>query len=212
MKQTFFRLGEAKKRAIIEASLEEFGAKDFDSASLDGIIKKAGISKGGLYEYIESKEDLYLYLLDATYAKLYGYLIERIGLEGLPSDILRRFRLVSSEAVDFYIEHPLCVGLIAKASRLSEPALAGKAQAIFEDHYMKLFGKFDASTLKFDASRVSELLKWLLVKTRNDFLRDVNMGGDSAWLKKRYLEEWDFFLRVMEGGIYARPPLSERPC
>ncbi len=48
-----------EKRAIIlEAAVEVFAEKTFMGASVSMISKKAGVSKGLLYNYFESKEDL----------------------------------------------------------------------------------------------------------------------------------------------------------
>jgi len=63
-KQTFYDLCEEKKARIIDMALEEFSSKTFSQASLNRIIKSAGIPKGSFYQYFENKEDLYLYLIE----------------------------------------------------------------------------------------------------------------------------------------------------
>ena len=63
-KQTFYDLCEEKKARIIDMALEEFSQKTFSQASLNQIIKSAGIPKGSFYQYFENKEDLYLYLIE----------------------------------------------------------------------------------------------------------------------------------------------------
>jgi len=65
-KQTFYDLCEEKKARIIDKALEEFSSKTFSQASLNRIIKSAGIPKGSFYQYFENKEDLYLYLIEAA--------------------------------------------------------------------------------------------------------------------------------------------------
>lgn len=47
-----------RKNLIQETALELFATKGFHSTSISMIAKKAGISKGLLYNYYESKEDL----------------------------------------------------------------------------------------------------------------------------------------------------------
>ena len=47
-----------KKALIMEAAIEVFAEKTFQGASVSMIAKKAGISKGLLYNYFESKEAL----------------------------------------------------------------------------------------------------------------------------------------------------------
>ena len=77
MKQAYFQLSPEKRDLILAAACAEFGAHDFDAASLDRIVSAAGISKGGLYEYIASKEELYLYCMERTWSALYAFIRDR---------------------------------------------------------------------------------------------------------------------------------------
>ena len=49
----------AKRRQIIEGARALFLAQGFDAASMDAIARKAGVSKGTLYVYFDSKEQLF---------------------------------------------------------------------------------------------------------------------------------------------------------
>src|SRR3954452_19694295 len=49
----------AKRRQIIEGARTVFLAQGFDAASMGEIARKAGVSKGTLYVYFKSKEDLF---------------------------------------------------------------------------------------------------------------------------------------------------------
>ena len=141
MKKAFFQLAAEKREKIVGACLAEFGAHDFERAALDRIVEAAGISKGGLYEYISSKEELYLFIVELSYGRLYEYLHLSLDHEGrvLPADLLQRFSLVSRTAIDFYIEHPEMIGIIARTSRIDDPALAEKARGIFDEHFSSIF-------------------------------------------------------------------------
>ena len=61
---TFLRLNDEKKRKLIDASFKEFSLNNFNDASINRIIKEAGISRGSFYMYFEDKKDLYFYLLE----------------------------------------------------------------------------------------------------------------------------------------------------
>lgn len=61
---TFFNLPREKKEKIINAAKSEFVEYSFHDASINRIIKNAGISRGSFYMYFENKEDLFLYILD----------------------------------------------------------------------------------------------------------------------------------------------------
>src|SRR2546423_5333017 len=49
----------AKRRQIMEGAREVFLAQGFDAASMGEIARKAGVSKGTLYVYFDSKERLF---------------------------------------------------------------------------------------------------------------------------------------------------------
>ena len=215
MKHAFFQLPPEKREKVIAACLAEFGSHDFDKAALDRIVEAAGISKGGLYEYISSKEELYLYAVELSYTRLYDFLhasLERDGgareagrpAVGLPADLLERFSVVSRSAIDFYVEHPEMIGIIARTSHIDEGALAQKARAIFDEHFSSIFDSAEEGGLAFPKDRLVELMKWILVKTRTDFLREMSSGVAIPTVVSRYNEEWDFILSVLRKGIYKK--------
>lgn len=53
------RRSEARPGEIVQAALEVFAEKGFAAAKLDEIAARAGISKGALYLYFETKEDIF---------------------------------------------------------------------------------------------------------------------------------------------------------
>ena len=62
--KTFLNLSEEKKQAFIEACYEEFALNDYESASLNNIVKKLDIAKGSIYQYFKNKRELYFYLVE----------------------------------------------------------------------------------------------------------------------------------------------------
>ena len=51
------------RRRILESAREIFFRDGFMSANLDEVAEKAGVAKGTLYRYFESKADLYVAVL-----------------------------------------------------------------------------------------------------------------------------------------------------
>jgi len=204
VKETFDNLSEKKRQRVIKACIEEFGEHGYDSSSMDGIIKRAGISKGGLYEYVSSKEELFLFIVDYTYTSLYNYLKERVRreIQTLPTDLLVRLKLVSELAIDFYMDHPEFVYLIVRTSNLANEDIASDIQDIFRTHFMELFGDADISRLRYPKDQILELAMWLLLKTRFDFLNEIKTEKDHGKIKQDYMNNWDFYLGIMRDGIY----------
>ncbi len=52
-----------KRRQILDGAREVFRAKGYEGASMDGIAKAAGVSKGTLYVYFTNKDELFAELI-----------------------------------------------------------------------------------------------------------------------------------------------------
>ncbi|MDR1204583.1 MAG: TetR/AcrR family transcriptional regulator [Peptococcaceae bacterium] len=61
---TFFRLPAEKQKRIFRAAVKEFGHSHYSEASINQIIKNAGIPRGSFYQYFEGKEDIFIYVLE----------------------------------------------------------------------------------------------------------------------------------------------------
>jgi len=204
MKQTFENLPIEKKQRVLQACIHEFGEHGYDGSSIDRIIKRAGISKGGLYEYISSKDELFLYTVEYTYTRLYDYLKIRIADEGkqLPPDLLDRLKIIADIAIDFYLDHPHFVHLIVRTSNLSKEEVEEQSNETFRRHFLGLFGDVEIETLGYPKEQILELAMWMLLKTRMDFLREIKIERDPIRIKEDYRENWDFYLAVLKNGIY----------
>ncbi len=62
--EQFEEIRETRKQQIMDVALKLFAAKGYDSTSISLISKKANISKGLLYNYFNSKEDLLIQLVN----------------------------------------------------------------------------------------------------------------------------------------------------
>ena len=80
---TFLNLPAEKQEKLLEAATREFSHKPFNEASINQIIKEAGIPRGSFYKYFQDKEDLFRYLLkgyvDQLFMLLEEFLIQNQG-------------------------------------------------------------------------------------------------------------------------------------
>jgi TetR/AcrR family transcriptional regulator len=60
MTELFTRIPEEKRNRIFEAAINEFAVYGYMNANTNKIARKAGISVGSLFQYFNSKEDLFL--------------------------------------------------------------------------------------------------------------------------------------------------------
>lgn len=61
---TFYRLAPEKQERLLTAATQEFSRRPFSEASINQIIKDAGIPRGSFYMYFADKEDLFRYVME----------------------------------------------------------------------------------------------------------------------------------------------------
>jgi len=134
-KETFDNLSAEKKRRIFYAAVAEFAAQRFSEASINKIVKAAGISRGSFYQYFEGKEDVYLYTLN------------EIGKEKL--EVLLKVGAPDQEADFFQIyEHMFRMAFIWARERPDYSRIGSLMRLDDSDFILKLKGLADEGLAK----------------------------------------------------------------
>lgn len=76
---------------IVDAAREEFCAHGFDATTVDGICRRAKVSKQLLYYYFGSKSDLYTIILKEAAEKTAAFIASNAYAALPPDDALRHF-------------------------------------------------------------------------------------------------------------------------
>lgn len=66
-KDRFGSISEEKRQQILEAAIEEFAMNGFNGTSINKVAKRAKISIGAMYSYFDSKEDLFLTVVEKLF-------------------------------------------------------------------------------------------------------------------------------------------------
>jgi len=69
----FEMIREEKRNLIMNVALEHFSNQGFQATTITHLAKHAGISKGLMYNYFKSKEDLLTAIMDRSVTEIYGY-------------------------------------------------------------------------------------------------------------------------------------------
>jgi len=91
------------RRRILEAARDVFFRDGFMSANLDEMAEKAGVAKGTLYRYFESKADLYVAVLTNNH-EIFHELMTQAGQQG--DSGLSRVRSIAQFYFDHWMNHP----------------------------------------------------------------------------------------------------------
>lgn len=109
------------RRRIMDRALEEFSERGYRGSSVNTISAAQGVSKGIIYHYFTSKDELYLACVEECFQRLTDYLREVPRLEmGSVQEKLERY---FSARVAFFAENPIyqpifCEAVIAPPASL----------------------------------------------------------------------------------------------
>ncbi|RKP49953.1 TetR/AcrR family transcriptional regulator [Cohnella endophytica] len=130
---------EGKRAAILEGALHCFTEKGFQATTVDDIVRHLGISKGAIYSYFSSKEEMYIEMAEDKMGAMVDSLSEQF--KSMPSAkerilyLFGRFRGQSlgelRQWLSFHLEFMLYA---ARQPRLTErwTQYAGKAIAFVQ--------------------------------------------------------------------------------
>ncbi len=91
---------EFRTAGLLEAARRIFAKKGFSNATVDDIAAAAGVAKGTVYLYYESKRDIYFAALKFGIEQMYSMLDEKLKVVATPEDKLRTLIAVKLEYFD----------------------------------------------------------------------------------------------------------------
>lgn len=102
-KESFNKLPPEKQEKILETAVVEFAEHGYDSANINKIAEKAGVSVGSMYKYFNNKHDLYLMAVGFSVDKLKSVLNEitshKMDFLSTVEKIIRAIQLHSRENI-----------------------------------------------------------------------------------------------------------------
>ncbi|MDP6400973.1 MAG: TetR/AcrR family transcriptional regulator [Candidatus Marinimicrobia bacterium] len=125
-------LQDRRKEQIMSAALSVVVAKGYDQSRMDDIVEKSQLSKGAIYWYYKSKEEVYLSLVDYWFVQYSSGVVDTLKQQESASDQLKAL-------FDFFIEqfdkNPTTFKLLVEFWRLAglNPDFNAKLQQIYSD-------------------------------------------------------------------------------
>lgn len=102
-KATFFKIADAKRERLLRHAARIFAEKGLNQTDMAGLADRAGIAKGSIYNYFDSKEALYLYVcrdgLERSRKAIYATMDPAW-------DIYRQVDHIYRQGARFVLDHP----------------------------------------------------------------------------------------------------------
>lgn len=80
---------DARRAEVVAAAARVFAARGYHATSIDDLIEATGLTRGGLYHYMDGKQDLLIAVLDDLMAPLLERTRAIVAGDGTPEEHLR---------------------------------------------------------------------------------------------------------------------------
>ena len=199
---TFLNLPAEKQEKLLEAATREFSHRPFNEASINQIIKEAGIPRGSLYMYVQDKEDLFRYLLKGYVDQLFMLLEEFLLRNGgdIFQALLELYDYVQAKIDNQHLgEIGAMTGIIRCNSGMQKNGLLEMLDA--ETLLQRLGGAVNPDLLDLRQDRdLGDILGTLLVVAAPMIYTGLQAGGDPGTRDR--LEN---ILNIFKRGMGKRP-------
>lgn len=200
--QLFNQLEQSKQDRIINAALKIFAQDGYEKASTNKIVKLAGISKGSLFNYFSTKQDLYLFLFNYT-SQVFQEIYEQIDLE--QRDLFERLKHIGKIKFKIMKKHPQLFDFL-KSTRQETSEIVLRELNNFKDHSIEHgineiyenidYEKFDE---QFDLEKVIEIINWTMLGFSEKKLNALDVFEN---LTVESLDEWDQYAAILKRAFY----------
>lgn len=129
------------KRRIMDAALTEFSTQGYAASSTNTICATQDISKGIIYHYFESKDDLFLACVNECFQRLTEYIRNNMSNMGDVENSLENYFAIRSRFFYFY---PVYQGIYSEAVLLKPNHLRNeiqKCKQCFDDLNIQILEK-----------------------------------------------------------------------
>ena len=200
MNPKFFDVKKEKQDAIINACLKVFAENGYKKASTDVIVKTAGISKGLLFHYFESKKGAYEFIYDYSVKYMMLELTQSVRknerdffeiqrtIEGVKTRVMRNYPYMQQFLNSVkYEEHPDALDVI------------GEDRDVLKDTYGSIYGQADMSRFDdfVDINRVINMINWM----SEGFIKDKFTESEDPDLDEMN-EEFSRYLIMLRDHLY----------
>jgi AcrR family transcriptional regulator len=96
---------DARRAEVVAAAARVFAARGYHATSIDDLLEATGLTRGGLYHYMDGKQDLLLAVLDDLMAPLLGRARAIVAAPGTPEEHLRAITRLWIGHVAEHLDH-----------------------------------------------------------------------------------------------------------
>ena len=200
MNGKFFNLKKEKQDRMINAALKAFALNGYRHASTDDIVREAGISKGLLFHYFESKLGVYTFVYDYSVR----YMILELGnVSAEETDLFELIRQAEAARMRAMREYPYMQQCLYRsmAEDVSEALLAVEEKRnMLLDTYEDIYGRADYTGLPVGVD--GEKLRTMMDLTVKGLMTERFL--DASFQPEMLYREICSYLEMMKKLVYGQ--------
>jgi len=127
-----------RREMILEAARKRFQRFGYSKTTMDEIAGDAGISKGTIYLYFESKEDIFNELLAGEARDMERYLYRKVKDE---ESVLRQLEMIFAGALDYLERHPFLDSILSRDVDIVSPRILKHVFKV-EERYVSVIEEY----------------------------------------------------------------------
>jgi AcrR family transcriptional regulator len=195
-------VAEFRTTGILEAARTVFAEEGFHEATVEDIAEAAGVAKGTVYLYYESKRDIYFAALKFGIAEMYSLLLQEIKKVSAPEEKLRALiagkLAYFDENRDFFKIYYSELGNIPSAH---PSGIDNEFKALYQEQ-----ARLVESILREGARKkvVRNLRTEQTAFAISDIIRGVVTHRILGWSKSKLNQDVDFIFDMIWKGIAAQ--------
>src|SRR5690625_1428079 len=183
----------------------EFVQSGFEKASTNEIVKRSNISKGSLFNYFNSKKDLYVYLIEYS-VQIIERIVEQIDLN--ETDIFKRIENIGLKKLHIQQKFPQLFDFLLSTKQEESAEIKGIIKQSFEPVYdksqSKMYDQIDYSKFRegIDIEKAIEILNWTMFGLGEKGLKQINTFENISEFGEQYLNAWKIYSEILKYSFY----------
>lgn len=201
----FNNLKAEKQKLIMNAAIKEFVQNGFDKGSTNEIIKRANISKGSLFNYFNSKKDLYVYLIEHC-VQVIEWFFGQIDVG--ETDLFKRIEDIGLQKMHIHQTYPQVFDFLAASIQEESPEVKDiikqKVDPIYDEGTKIVYDNIDYSLFRddIDIEKAIEILNWTMFGFGDKGLKQIDSFENIRDFGEQYLQEWKQYADILKGSFY----------
>ena len=201
----FNNLKAEKQKLIMNAAIKEFVQNGFDKGSTNEIIKRANISKGSLFNYFNSKKDLYVYLIEHC-VQVIEWFFGQIDVS--ETDLFKRIEDIGLQKMHIHQTYPQVFDFLAASIQEESPEVKDiikqKVDPIYDEGTKIVYDNIDYSLFRddIDIEKAIEILNWTMFGFGDKGLKQIDSFENIRDFGEQYLQEWKQYADILKGSFY----------